>query len=132
MMFGYCENNRVLKPFLSSLHNDSCLVTMQNNRVLKPQNTVSARVVYIDLNDYSLNDISLSFSSQIYCNYMITDVFIIVNFLLILFYFIHKIDFAGSRSSALFSHSSIVFPCRFYGFVTKNVGCEVQIPGCLI
>ena len=110
MMFGYCENNRVLKP----------------------QNTVSARVVYIDLNDYSLNDISLSFSSQIYCNYMITDVFIIVNFLLILFYFIHKIDFAGSRSSALFSHSSIVFPCRFYGFVTKNVGCEVQIPGCLI
>ena len=126
------QNNRVLKPFLSSLHNDSCLVTMQNNRVLKPQNTVSARVVYIDLNDYSLNDISLSFSSQIYCNYMITDVFIIVNFLLILFYFIHKIDFAGSRSSALFSHSSIVFPCRFYGFVTKNVGCEVQIPGCLI
>ena len=107
MMFGYCENNRalkrslnkrinpmrlvtmqnnrVLKPFLSSLHNDSCLVTMQNNRVLKPQNTVSARVVYIDLNDYSLNDISLSFSSQIYCNYMIADAFTIVKFLLSLF-----------------------------------------------
>lgn len=61
------SNSMVLKRY--SVHDPelTCLVTVRNSIVLKPQNTVSARVAYIDLNDYGLNDISLGFSSQICC-----------------------------------------------------------------